>query len=330
MLSFNPTLPKRICLITTFRCMAECDSCCFGCVHDKGRTMTLDQMKRYVDLCLEAYPESIVSLSLTGGECFMLGDNLEKIIRYAKDKGLPTGLVTNGYWGKKYAEAFSLLSKLKEAGLNAIDFSAGNAHQNLIPLRNCRNAIVAAARLGLKPNVRLESRYGTTAVYDKLMSDNAFKRLVNEEKITLQTWQWRTYNNIVKHRRLRYFHFRPFDGKPCDLLFKDIILTPYGDMLACCGIGSARIPQMRLGNIEKEPVRTVYERGFQDALKVWLRLEGPEALLQYVYDNSDIHLHECSACKGCEEIFGNPEIIPFLKDHYDEWMDKILYKSTIL
>lgn len=48
--------------------------------------MTLDEMKHYVDTCIDAYPQSINRLALTGGECFLLGDALDEIVRYgAKD-----------------------------------------------------------------------------------------------------------------------------------------------------------------------------------------------------------------------------------------------------
>lgn len=331
MLTFNPPKPNRITLITTFRCMALCESCCFGCRPDTGRTMTLEQMKRYVDLCMEAYPDSISEVSITGGECFMLGDDLAAIIEYAKSRyGLTSGIVSNGYWGKSYAKAFDLLWDLQRKGLKYIEFSIGNSHQAVIPLKNSRNAVVAAARLGFVPTVRLESRWGTPDCWTKLQKDTAFMKLVNQKKIKVEHWGWREYNNETKHRRYFATRYRPTEEKPCKFLFKDIIITPYGDVMACCGISCARIPYMRLGNIEKEPIKSIYERGLQDALKVWIREKGANDVLRFVYDNSEMKFHTWgNACKSCDEIFGNPEIIPFLRDHYDEWIEKIKYLSKI-
>lgn len=57
---------------------------------------------------------------------------------------------------------------------------------------------------------------------------------------------------------------------PCKHLFEDIIINPYGEVYACCGIGVCHIPQMRLGNIHQEPIQTIYERTFEDVLKIWL------------------------------------------------------------
>lgn len=143
----------------------------------------------------------------------------------------------------------------------------------------------------------------------------------------METWRWRDYNNEVKHRRSLPWKMRPYEkSKPCELLFHNIVITPYGDVLACCGIGNSRNPHMRLGNVWKEPVKTLYERTFEDLLKIWIGTEGTQAVLQYVYDNSDIRFHQYgNGCESCMEIFENPKILSFLREHYDDWSDKIHY-----
>lgn len=59
--------------------------------------MSLEKMKEYLDRCIEAYPDSITTLSLTGGECMLLGDDLESIMRYGRDKGLKISMISNGF-----------------------------------------------------------------------------------------------------------------------------------------------------------------------------------------------------------------------------------------
>ena len=327
MIKFTPKQPNSITLITTFRCNAACVECCFGCRPERGRTMTLDEMKHYIDICLEAYPETIAHLSLTGGECFLLGKDLDEIIKYGAENGLSIGLVSNGYWGKSYASALRKIQQLKECGLTGICFSVGNDHQHILPLRNCRNAAVACARAGYKVEFRMESHFGKCVIYDKLKDDAAFMRLVKKGLINPEFWEWKQYNNEMIHGRSNAWRFRPYqESKPCTLLFRNIVITPYGDVLACAGIGSSRNPHMRLGNIWKEPVRTIYERTFEDVLKIWIGMSGAQAILQYVYDNSDIKFHQCgNGCDSCIEIFENPKILPFLREHYEDWANDIIY-----
>ena len=327
MIQVEPYPPRTIGLLTTFRCNASCANCCYGCRPDFGRTMTLDEMKHYVDVSLEAYPESINRLSLTGGECFLLGEDLERIVEYGASKGLSVDFMSNGFWGKNYAQAFRRIIHLKELGLKAMGFTVGEDHQHILSLKACRNAAVACANAGFKVEFRIEQpKYGGSTIYEELKKDKTFMRLANAGKIDIALWKWNDYNNEEAHRRMAGRHYRPYmKSIPCDSLFRYIEITPYGDVMACCGIGMCRNPYMRLGNIWKEPVKTLYERAHQDLLKVWIQYFGATDVLQYVHDNSDIKFHKWGfGCESCIEIFENPRILPFLRETYDDWTKKLL------
>lgn len=328
MVSFKPHNPYCITLITTYRCNAACVDCCFGCRPDRGRTMTLEEMKHYVDVCIEAYPQSIIRLALTGGECFLLGDDLDEIVRYGTDKGLKVDFMSNGFWGKTYRIAEERIYKLWRAGLKEVGFTMGEDHDHIINFKNCRNAVVASARLGYKVELRIERKpFGDNTVFEKLKADRPLMKLVDSGKIQIKFWEWRDYNNETIHKRRYASHYRPYaKSKPCERLFREIVITPYGDVLACCGIGNSRNPHMRLGNIWKEPVKIIYERSFADLLKIWIQSKGAQEVLQYVYDKSDIKFHQWgNGCDACIEIFENPQILPFLREHYDDWCNKFYY-----
>lgn len=333
MITFQPSDPYCITLVTTFRCNAACRNCCFGCRPNFGRTMTLAQMKRYVDICLDAYPQSIKRLALTGGECFLLGNDLDEIVRYGTERGLSVDFISNGYWGTTLKYATERINRLKEYGLQAVTFSVGEDHQHLLKLRNCRNAIVACARAGYTVSVRVESKFGRMKFFDNFKDDKVFMRLVDSKKIDISSWEWQNYNNETITRTTRLWRIRPYGkSSPCKLLFKEINLSPYGDVMACCGIGNMRNPYMRLGNIENEPIKDIYERSFQDALKIWVYEKGATAILQYVHDNSDIRFRHSGndGCKSCIEIFENPKILPFLRERYDDWLSEIRFTTTHL
>lgn len=324
MISFKIKNPKIITLFVTFRCNAACEKCCNGCRPDFGKTMSLDQMKRYIDMCLEAYPESIRYLSLSGGEPFLIGSELDEIINYGHRKGLAVGIISNGYWGRKYREALSRIKHLKSLGLTDIAFSSGDDHNHLIPFRWTRNAVVASVRAGFKVELRTEMGY-LNGVRKEIWDDKVLMSLIKEGRIDHNTYMWVDFDNEKHCRRTPARRYRVWgDSHPCKYLFSNIPITPYGDVMACCGIGLFRIPYLRVGNIEQEPVKTVYERSFQDALKAWIYAKGPEDVLHFIYDHSDIAFRTWGeGCRYCREIFSNPEIIPFLKEHYDQWASEI-------
>ena len=149
--------PKIVVFLTTFKCTAACENCCFQCGPKIDKRMTLTEMKKYLDLCLKEYP-SIKMLVFSGGECTLLKQDLLEMISYAYSKGLSTRIVTNGWWAKSYKIATEKIKILKEAGLNEINFSTGDDHQEWIPFRNVRNAAVAAYRNGLICAINVETK----------------------------------------------------------------------------------------------------------------------------------------------------------------------------
>ena len=97
--------------------------------------MDYDTITKYIDEALDEYP-TIQVLVLTGGECFLLGDTLVRIIQYATYKGLKTRVVTNGYWANTYESAFNRLKPLVNAGLYEINFSTGDEHAEFVSPEN--------------------------------------------------------------------------------------------------------------------------------------------------------------------------------------------------
>lgn len=90
--------PKTIAFATTFQCTAACKNCCFGCSPQNKARLSLEDMKDYVDQAIKNYGNSVKVLVLTVGECFLLKDDLSRIIEYGSEKGLVVRVVTNGFW----------------------------------------------------------------------------------------------------------------------------------------------------------------------------------------------------------------------------------------
>ena len=88
--------PSALTILPTYQCTAACKNCCFGCTPNiKGR-IPQDRLLSYIG---EA--KKIPSLRLvvfSGGECFLLGEDLDEAIGLASGKDVITRCVTNGYW----------------------------------------------------------------------------------------------------------------------------------------------------------------------------------------------------------------------------------------
>lgn len=113
-------------------------------------------MKRYVDTAIQSFP-NISHVVLTGGECFLLGDDLADIIQYIHSKKLSSRVVTNGYWASSKESAKKILSGLKALGLSEVNFSTGDEHQEFVHIEKVINGIIASLELYLTTVVNVES-----------------------------------------------------------------------------------------------------------------------------------------------------------------------------
>ena len=317
-MTITPIKPSGIVLLTTLRCTAACDNCCFGCNPKQGRTMTLDEMKSYVDMSLEAYPDTISSLDLTGGECMLLGKDVDRIFSYAKNKGLKCYMVSNAFWATDYDKAYATLKRLKRCGLTKVSFSTGEDHNRYVSWMNVRNASVAASRLGIETEIRIELQYGHMGISHELEKDEAILEQLKHGKLKFSTSPWMNYSktNRERNRKMRFVDSGKKDS--CQSLFQNIIINPYGEVYACCGIGVCHIPQMRLGNVYQEPVNVIYERAFEDFMKVWLFVDGPVAVLKYVHNKTGQKFpwHTTHQCDICRTIFRDKTILPLIKENF--------------
>ena len=283
--------------------------------------MTFEEMKDYVDQSLEAYPDSIKKLCLTGGECMLLGKDVDKIISYAKSKGLKASIVSNAYWAINYDKAYRTLKRLKGKGLTSANFSTGADHNHYVPWMNVRHAAVASARLGIATNLIVEYQLLDMNIIHELYADDEVMNLVNQHKLQISTPYWMEYDNKGQKSRRYKIRLRDSEEKlACKHLFQDIIINPYGEVYACCGIGVCHIPQMRLGNIHQESIQTIYERAFKDILKIWLYTEGPQDVLAFVKKKTGqkFNWHTRHNCDICRTIFTDKSILPILRNNVFE------------
>lgn len=325
--------PSTIVLVTTFRCTAECENCCFGCRRDSGESMSLDNMKHYIDECMRYYGASIKGLVLTGGECMIFRENVLNIIKYASQLGLSTRIVTNAFWAKSYVEARSIVASLISCGLKEINFSTGDDHRKWIPWRNVRNTAVASARLGLTPFINIETHDNSnTSLIQWMKRDHVLFKLLEAGKIKIEKGIWVPFN----YSRINKFEYKslllPQKHERCTSLFSTIPINPYGEVLACCGLCAENNPFLRIGNIKNKTIQTIYESSFKDLLKIWLFSDGPLKILETIYKDRDGCNYNSSGhiCDLCRQLFKNHLNIEWLCNNRDKYLTSILLHYQLL
>jgi organic radical activating enzyme len=332
--------PAQLTFVATNKCTAACQNCCFQCRPQNKDRLTLRKMKEYVDQAVEAY-DTIEILIITGGECFTLGQDLERIIKYASDKGLLTRVVTNGYWAKSQEKATVRLKSLVESGLCEINFSTGDEHQEWVPYDNIIYGIIAGLELNLVVAVNVESSVSNKFNTKQLESDlrlEKYKPLLRK-KLFFLSGAWMPFlesaekkaNAYKKNKDSPVILYHPQNR--CSALFNILSIDPTNQVLACCGLTVSYISYLRLGSAKKYSLKFLYEHQFHDFLKIWLFTEGPGNVLNFCRKKlnlSQLDITKWHICQICVEIFRDEQNILILQQHYGEVFQSVMLKYTLL
>jgi radical SAM protein with 4Fe4S-binding SPASM domain len=112
--SYQYSAPLRMDLALTFRCQNDCIHCYAGGPHETPELTTV-QWKSVIDKLSEI---GVFILTFTGGEP-TLREDLPELLVYAQNKGLVTGLITNGRRLKDKA----YVAVLEKSGLDFVQFT---------------------------------------------------------------------------------------------------------------------------------------------------------------------------------------------------------------
>jgi len=325
-LSLIDPKPTTLTILPTHKCTASCHQCCFGCTPQIEHTMPYEEVVYHIDKALENFP-SLIVLVLTGGECFTLGENLDKIVRHASNKGLKTRVVTNAYWANTYDNAYERLFSLKDNGLCEFNVSTGDNHQKFVPFDNVVNAVVSAINVGITPVlIALESHDEANFTEQDIKQHPSLSELCADDKVKITNGVW------IKFREGKGVELKNHDyARRCTSLFNTIVVNPYSQLLACCGLIVEHNEYLKLGNALTNPIKKLYESQFDDIFKIWLYTHGPK----YIYDTvQQIRGKEAQRfahiCLYCAKIVQDEENIRILQKIIASKIPDILYRLSLI
>ncbi len=331
--------------LTTYRCTAMCTECSLRCSpYDDSPILSFEQFADHLSRILKVLP-SIRLVVFTGGEPFLMGHGLDKSISHCKKQNLRTRIVSNAYWAKDEEVAFARLSQLKEAGLSEINFSTGSEHQQYVSIENIINAVLAAAKLDMLALVNYETLEkdvpGKLAANEdnKIIKNNRIVEYITknpEQKKYLFVFMGRWVpldNSSVPYNRKSSVSKTILDRfQGCSNLFENIVIGPNGGLYSCCGLFVRDMPEFKLGNINKDDLLELLEKQKRDFLKLWLKIDGPKAILKQVISKSR-NLQNCSEaihpCQACRDLLSNPAMKEYLIENYEGTVNEVLLKLKL-
>lgn len=302
-----PISPRQLVFITTYRCTAACSNCCFESSPRLKGGLGFSFMVRVIDEAIGNFP-SLGLVVFTGGECFLLGEDLFSAIAYVAKKGLSSRCVTNGYWATSERQAANIARKLRESGLNEINISTGEEHRQWVPMERVLWGTEACLKEGLRAAIVFEGNENSQYSVRDFLSSSPAKNLMaaypNALKIFSNVWIPFFKDSNVIHSKSAIRSSQAAVGfTGCGEVLENLVVTPHRKIASCCGLTMEHIPEMKIGDLNDpaESVVKAYERQKEDMMKLWLWVDGPEKILEFSARKAGNEYpkgiqHPCQAC----------------------------------
>jgi len=328
--------PSVLTILASYRCTAACEHCCFDSNPHITQRLSLAEITTFIREAVNSSDIELVVFS--GGECFLLGEDLNQAIGYCRTLGLRTRCVTNAYWAKSAIGGRRRLEKLRADGLNELNISTGDFHQEFVPLDAVINAASCSVKLGLDQTlivVEVQKNRATTA--DVLRKHPRIAEFVTlgEDKFKIIESPWiSTSLDVAIPQPDAYLlnrqnvHLRG----PCGSMFRTLVLTPSRKVGLCCGLTREQIPEMN-HSWQENGLETVLDDGGRDFMKIWITVDGPERILAWAASkNSSIdwenkYSHHCQVCLA---LYADEKVRNTIREHYKERVEDVLMRYCML
>lgn len=332
MLRYIPT-PQSLAVITTNRCNANCDHCISSSSPERPETLTFAQIRRAIDEINEI--GRLRNVTFSGGEPTLLKEELLDAIAYASDRGIMTRVVTNGKWAKTPGLAAAKIRELREAGLDELNISCDDYHLPDIPIERVKFAWGAAKGQGFQ-SVALANAHGPGSkitpdfleeylgeTLSRCYADDGTRLPLPEpaEDGTIYMVSNSTLNilgrgnSFVPLEKVKRRSLDKFQGY-CAIAWRDLAITPSGDIGSCCGCEIDSNPILRAGKLEGG-VDQALQRADDNIFIIAISVLGPAYLKQLVEaTDPSIRFRDrySNACEICEEVTTRPDVLNVLKE----------------
>lgn len=317
--------PRFLSILTTRRCTAACDHCCVGAGPRATQAIPVGRIHGLIDEA--ARIPSFELIAFTGGECFLLGSDLDELIGHATSNGFRTRVITNGYWAVNDRAARNRVAALREMGLREMMLSTGSFHQRFVPVARVITAARAAAEAGVATRISVETC--DQSAFDDAMLYAELADLVALEKLFIGHDPWIADAGgrgtaDLSHRRLLESEPSRADG-PCAQILNVVSVTPAQDLIACCGYPQEELPRLRLGSIAERSLGDVLSSAPPELLKLWLHAAGPMAIARFVARHEPAYRlpRAASICEACIAVQRDATAMRVFADHAAEALSEI-------
>ncbi|UBQ44022.1 radical SAM/SPASM domain-containing protein [Comamonas thiooxydans] len=267
----------------------------------------------------------------SGGEVFLLKDDLFKAIKFSRNLGLNVRCITNGFWGKTEKIVKKTVERLVESGVSEINISTGADHQEHIPFESVERACEALVRNGISTLVTIEKDSPLTNCLDKARKSKIFTKLFEEHPnlFSIQCNSWMPFHDNYIERGEAPGLSSIRGG--CTQIFNNIVITPYKKLAACCGLTYEHIPELTIGSLNDNSMKEILVNSLDDFLKIWIHLDGPATILRKLFGTEiNDELREVRhICQACAVLHLHPTAKETLLNNYKNFVPDVIARFSL-
>jgi hypothetical protein len=306
--------------------------------------MTVDEIK---DLIRQANELGAYNVVFTGGEPSLLKDKLLDILQFIRRETQIkyTRIVTNAKWATTYDRAYSTLRSWKEAGLDEINISCGEYHQEFVPVSSVVNGYKAATKLGFITVLLVGEflKHGKGKYTFQMFKDAIGEDLTGPELMSpyitrchgMSCSSAMNYGRGKDMLKVEDLTFQPEDqiASICSDVLNAITVHPNGNTTACCGIMVREESLLNIGNWREGRLRPMLEGANQDLILNWIRHLGLRDMKHWLQSKDPtlkFRKEYINICDLCAEIVYDARCQELLAAHGHERQDEIIANKVAM
>ena len=314
-------LVKNFTFSLTDRCSASCDICCFSCSPSRKNVLDKEVIKNYINQMAEIQSgtDETKTVSFTGGEAFVCYDTLKECMAYAKNLGLNSSVVTNGFWAKDESKTRKIFQELTNAGLTGMALSADIYHQKYVPIQCIKNILRVSKEFNVKIQIRIM----------KLKDDDSFHQTIEKLRPEIYGFQINTNPFYPVGNAAKLFpadkFIRNYKSETAICPFdKSIVAMFNGDILMCCSQFCYFLPILKIGKFGKTSIKKAVEN-ISDNDFIYVMFSRGLGWYAKLAKNINFPVEDyyCAPCHLCYELFSNEEFIKQLKPYVEEEANRL-------
>jgi hypothetical protein len=296
--------PQSFAFHVTYTCPLKCAHCCFHSGPENKFRLAIGTILDFID----HLEDSIEMVAFTGGEPFLLGEQLVTAVEKAAKRGFVTRVVTSAYFGGNREAARKRLFALRQVGLRELSISWDDFHEEFVPFSAIKNTFEIGRELGLLVAINVvqsgRSKWNAQRLRSELSLSDDDESIICESPLNRTG---RASDELQQHELSA-----ARSVGPCPYVLTGPTLSAKGDLLACCGV----IPndsRLTIAHAARgDQLASALDTAKQSTLLNWLFLRGPYDIVQFIGDNFAVEIpaerNVGGNCEACAILFGNAAI----------------------